>query len=107
MTSAKRIGVSSGTRIWRGVRAVSASRRPASVASPDISRSPFGSGGFRQAIACQPQVDVVQGRRAGADRARTYAEVVEGGDNVARRAVVQRGRERGTARARIAPGPPP
>src|SRR5262245_3776314 len=84
MTSANMIGVSSGTRSSRGVRAVSRKRRRASVASgasgpgragrgegTAISRLDMAllrSGGSGQRVAGQAQVDVVECRLASADR---------------------------------------
>src|SRR5262245_7579975 len=90
MTTAKRVGVSIGTAIWRGLRAGSAIRRRASGSSAPTARTRGGrarvtgagsatevamgrsfrgrgSGGLRHAVAGEAQVDVVERRRAGGD----------------------------------------
>src|SRR4051794_1297644 len=94
------IGVKSGTISSRGFRTVSCNLRTARAArgpsgrgrvaigaGAAISRvdigSPFGSGGAGERVARQPQVDVVEGRLAGADRA-AEPEVVDGRDRLAR-----------------------
>src|ERR687887_1590957 len=71
ITRANSTGVKSGTRIWRGVRAVRAARRWASVASAGraVMVTPLGSGSLGEAIAGEPQVDIVEGGLAGADGA--------------------------------------
>src|SRR5579872_7566189 len=94
-TTANRIGVSSGTAIWRGLWAVSAARRRASVSRAPTAgvrrgvRTPAGTGWERGVGAVtafvamgvlsvrsgdgadagtgESQVDVVEGRRARAD----------------------------------------
>src|SRR5689334_19921743 len=95
MTTLKRIGVSRGTTTSRGVRADNAKRRRASVANGVVServREPrsvtgvggavvmavtgisfWGSGG--EAVAGETEVDVVEGRRTGADAAGGEVEV--------------------------------
>src|SRR5438105_8758683 len=101
------IGVKSGTNSSRGVRAVSWKRRRARVASGPKTRgrafgtgiaisavdigSPFRSGGCRERVAGQPQVNVVESRLAGADRP-GEPELVDGGDRLARAVPVQRHR---------------
>src|SRR5256885_5158550 len=93
------IGVKSGTNSSRGVRAVSWKRRRARVASGPKERkrsfgtgiaisavdigSPFDSGGRGERVAGQPQVDIVEGRLASADRPRE-PQLVDGGDRLAR-----------------------
>src|SRR2546421_11613743 len=92
ITTANRTGVSSGTRIWRGVRAVSAARRPARVASAfrDAMWVSFlSSGGVREAVAGQLQVDVVERRLAGADRTAGHPRALGRGDRPVAGAVVQ------------------
>src|SRR2546423_15692716 len=96
------IGVSSGTTSSRGVRAVSWKRRLASVASGfsvlarvceaaiaisavDIDALLSGSRGER--AAGQPQVDVVQGRLAGAVRPRD-PQLLAGSGRLPRAAVM-------------------
>src|SRR5438270_3491787 len=99
------IGVKSGTNSSRGVRAVSWKRRRARVASGPKERkrsfgtgiaisavdigSPFDSGGRGERVAGQPEVDVVEGRLAGADRP-GEPELMDGGDRLARALPVQR-----------------
>src|SRR5436190_10838950 len=93
ITSANMIGVRSGTRIWRGVRAVSAKRRAERVwraAAVFISCSLSRSGGVGHAVAGEPQVDVVERRLASADRPRAHAGGVDGGDRLGGGVVVQR-----------------
>src|SRR5919198_6425747 len=99
-------GVSSGTRSSRGVRAVSWKRRRASVATGPSERDrAFGagiaisaldtillSGGRRERVAGQSQVDVVESRLAGADRA-GEPEPVDRGDRFAGARVVERNGE--------------
>src|SRR5947209_2928922 len=97
MTSANMIGVSNGTTSSRGVRAVSWKRLRASVASGDRPRGRRGCGiaavdetadivppsrGFGEAIAREPQVDVVKSRSARADLGREL-ELVDDGDRSA------------------------
>src|SRR5437764_5290742 len=107
MTSANMIGVKSGTNSSRGVRAVSWKRRRARVASGPKERgrsfgtgiaisavdigSPFDLGGRGERVAGQPQVDIVEGRLASADRP-GEPELVDGGDRFARAVPVQRHR---------------
>src|SRR4051812_27187618 len=108
MTRANRIGVIIGTAIWRGLCAVSAARRDASVrrARPRrggrragargvrlvdsamlaaIVLAPFRavSGGEGEVVARQPQVDVVERGFPGADRTGAQPCVVDCGDRVA------------------------
>src|SRR6266536_2268410 len=97
------IGVRSGTNSSRGVRAVSWKRRRASVASGLSAREGAGGAGIAisavdislllgssgERVAGQPQVDVVEGGLAGADRA-GEPELVDGGDGFARTVLVQR-----------------
>src|SRR5256885_3743591 len=99
------IGVRSGTNSSRGVRAVSWKRRLARVASGPKARgraceagiaisavdigSPFDSGGRGEGVAGQPEVDVVEGGLASADRA-GEPELVNGCDRVAGGGLVQR-----------------
>src|SRR5438477_12763676 len=110
-------GVRSGTNSSRGVRAVSWKRRRARVASGPSARGCLcGAGieisavdirsllsGRRQRVAGQPQVDVVEGGLASADRA-GEPELVDGGDRLTRALLVQ---GHGEARAdgeRVVPG---
>src|SRR5437763_15357691 len=107
MTSAKRIGVSNGTRISRGVCALSAKRRRAKVvntANQDgrtvarrvpvvwsivvvVVRVVTGfsvfSGGGREAVARQLQVHVVEGRGSCGRGDHGDAVFVDGGRHVA------------------------
>src|SRR5919198_4511974 len=100
MTTANRIGVSSGTAIWRGLCAVSAARRFARVSSALRVRVRTGarrgtaagcmavaamgsflsSGGFGELVAGEPQGDVVEGGLAGGDAGRGDAGFVDHGD---------------------------
>src|SRR5438128_11855205 len=126
ITSANRIGVSSGTHSSRGVRVVSWKRRPASVARGSagvrwrrvrgtveamvaIEGSPLvwkgkgrgapcrdGSGRLGQPAAGEPQVDVVEGRPTDGERSRPEPELVDGGDRAAGGSVQQRDRDRRT-----------
>src|SRR5439155_25030578 len=84
ITSANMIGVSSGTTSSRGVRAVSWKRRCDRVASAEtaVMVAPLLSGGVGEPIAGQSQVDVIEGRLAGADRA-GHAQLVDDGDGPA------------------------
>src|SRR3954466_7066941 len=99
MTTAKSTGVSSGTMIWRGVRAVSAARRWASVVR---AATVCMSGHLRQPVAGQAQVDVVEGRRAGVERGDGEARARAGGEPLVRGARAQRDRERRADRDRVA-----
>src|SRR3954447_25491426 len=114
ITSANRIGVSIGTAIWRGLWAVSAARRDASVRSARLRRVRGGAGmralsgaggatvvamvvsfrgrdsGGDEAVAGQAQVDVVEGRPAAGDRARGDPGPVERADRLAGAQLVQR-----------------
>src|SRR5919204_3167416 len=95
ITRANRSGVSGGTRIWRGVRAVSAARRPDRVpiaAIADMMR--LLSGCLAEAVPGEVQVDVVEGGFAGADPRRGQAERVDRGDRLRGAAVAQRHGER-------------
>src|SRR5919199_2399728 len=106
MTSAKRIGVSIGTAIWRMLRAVRAARREASVrrararparggaAAPgrrragsarggDMGPSFRGAGGRGGGGAGEPQVDVIERGAAGADRGGAQPGSVERSDRIA------------------------
>src|SRR5438445_543978 len=118
MTRANRTGVRSGTTSSRGVRAASWKRRLASVATMAsgsrtlravrrgasvvsavmaVIAAPFGlgdSGGLGEAVAGEPEVDVVERRPSRADRGRD-AELVDRDDRVAGGAVVQRHGEAG------------
>src|SRR6476661_3751214 len=116
ITVAKRIGVSSGTRICRGLAAVSAARLRASVASAFVARtragleagsgratgvaaigwSFLGSGGSGQLGAGQLQVDVIEGRGARGQAGSADAAVVDGADRGGGRAPRQRDRQRRT-----------
>src|SRR4051812_24201311 len=91
MTSANRIGVSSGTSNSRGVRTVSQNRRCASVVSGSAMAviSSFLSGRFGQSSTGEAEVDVVEGRLPGVDRARDEADAVDRSDRLGRRAVVK------------------
>src|SRR3954451_6682195 len=115
-TSANKAGPTSGTAIWRGLWAVSAARRAASVRSArpmDVrggaatgrGASAAGSarvvdmgsvlsdglsGGGGHAGAGQPQVDVVEGRLAAADGAGAQPRLGDRRDGVAGAGVVQR-----------------
>src|SRR5262245_30249894 len=107
ITSAKSTGVSSGTRIWRGVRAVRAARRLASVAKAGravVMIPPSWSGGLGEPIAGEPQVDDVESRSAGADPAGGQAGAVERMKRRARLAVVERDRERRAHREGVVRG---
>src|SRR6266487_1292524 len=111
------IGVSSGTKTSRGVRAVSWKRRFDSVASgpstPTRARRRgkvavavaadmcvLPSGGAGEAIAGEPQVDVVEGWLSRADRA-GEPELADCRDRVCGRALVQRDGQRGADRERV------
>ena len=62
--------------------------------SPDVLQAASqasASGGRGERVTGQPQVDVVEGRLAGADRP-GKAELVDGGDRLARAVLVQRHR---------------
>src|SRR5437762_10664789 len=99
MTTANRTGVSSGTKISRGVWAVKENRRPESVARARRVRDPVEgspprgtvmdstamdlsfqmSGGFGEAIAGEPQIDVVERGGPGTDGCVAQAQVQDGG----------------------------
>src|SRR5438105_3885742 len=83
ITSANRIGVIIGTAIWRGLCAVSATRRPARVCmARAVMSMVLWSGGHGEALAGQPQVDVVECRPARADRTGRQACTAERADGV-------------------------
>src|SRR5919204_1201612 len=111
ITSANRIGVTSGTRSSRGRLAVSWKRRRASVASgPNGLRAaarcrraisglmadivggpPSGSGVLAgESSAGEAQVDVVEGGPAGGDRMRGHPEPVDVCDHIGGGALAQR-----------------
>src|SRR5512142_1443255 len=116
MTVANRIGVSSGTAIWRGLRAVRATRRMASVISAlalrvsagrrranpavlmavaDMIGFPldFGLGGFGERGAGQPEVNVVERRWPRHEPGGLDSGVGDGGYRLAGRAAVEGNRE--------------
>src|SRR5690242_12900542 len=104
ITVAKRIGVSSGTAIWRGLCAVSAARRFASVTNALADRvsagrrgantavltavavmamvSLRGSGGVGDLGAGEPQVDVVERGRPGHEARGRKVGAADGADHV-------------------------
>src|SRR5581483_154145 len=113
MTTLNRIGVISGTMISRGVWALRAKRRLVKVASgAAIGRARrrvrvTGAGGAvvmavmgvlsrsgGEAVAGQPQIHVVERRRAGADAAGGDVQVGDGSYRLAGRTVVDRHGER-------------
>src|SRR5205823_1174117 len=128
ITSANSTGVSSGTTSSRGVRAVSAKRRPASVRSACVpvgratrgaaravlwamlvmSSTPFelNSGGLGEAAAREAQVDVVEARAARRDRGHRELEHLELGDRRGRATAGERHRERRADRERVRAGNP-
>src|SRR5258708_37910000 len=87
ITTANSTGVSSGTRIWRGVRAVSAARRWARVVSAAMVCM---SGRLRQPVAGEAQVDVVEGGGAGAHGRDGQAGAGDRGERLVGAAPVQR-----------------
>src|SRR5258706_6223522 len=109
MTSANRIGVSSGTTSSRGVRALSEKRRAARDASGEsglgcaaawgrtasglmaliVRFLSVGSGGVGETRARQLEVDVVQVRLPRTDRRRREVGLVNDRDRAGRRPVVQ------------------
>src|SRR3954454_6705422 len=98
ITRANMTGVSSGTTICRGVRAVSARRldeRVCRAATELIFWVLFSlwSGGVRKARAGEAQVDVVEGGLARADGAGADAGGVDRGDRLRGGVLVQRDRE--------------
>src|ERR1700737_1375633 len=86
MTMAKRIGVSSGTTISRGVRVLSANLRRERVATADMVDMwillVVGSGCGGDPGAGEPQVDVVEARLTRAQRGHGQAQVVDRADGV-------------------------
>src|SRR4051794_40965578 len=101
ITSANMIGVRRGTRICRGVRAVSAARRAERVWSATAVLMVVAPWflcrlrGVGQARAGQAQVDVVEGWLACADRSRAHARGIDGRDGLGGGVVVQRDGQRG------------
>src|SRR3954452_22484236 len=118
-TSASSAGPTSGTAIWRGLWAVSAARRAASLRSARpigvrggaarsggrvvgsamavaMGQVPFVwvSGGDGQPGPGEPQVDVIEGGATTADRARGQPGLVDRSERLTGGRVVQRHRER-------------
>src|SRR5207249_2104820 len=116
------IGVKSGTNSSRGVRAVSWKRRFASVPSGLSAPSPVRrrgnvavavaadmcvllSGGLGEAIAGEPQVDVIEGWLSCADRG-CNTELVDGRDRLRGRALVEWDGQGRTDGERVVSGQP-
>src|SRR4051794_36034354 len=99
MTTAKRTGVSRGTMIWRGVRAVSAARRWASVVR---AATVCMSCHLRQPVAGEAQVDVVEGRRARGERRDGQAGARDRGERLVGGARPQRDGDRRADRDGVA-----
>src|SRR5205085_11943249 len=104
ITVANRIGVISGTAIWRGLLAVSAARRRASVerAARVAMRGSFLSGGFRGGGAGQVEVDVVERRRTRLDAEWHDAELGESRHDLRGAAARERQCERAPDGERVA-----
>src|SRR5436305_11504143 len=127
ITSANSTGVRRGTTSSRGVRAVRAKRRLASVPSADseasgarvltsggasemdamsirllVDRGVGASGGRGEAVTRESEVHVGEGRPAGADGS-AHAELVDRGHRLHARALVARDRQRGADDERVVP----